>query len=401
MNTQGLHLNRAKPVVAAVLAVLALVPTMQPARAQDAGGNVGDFRLPPGSERPSSPVQGPVDDQVPVVRPTRAAPPEPQPQPAVTPTPAPAATTTPAAPATPRAVPANRVRPPEASAPVAEPASPAATPPAPAMSQPALPVSTPTPMPSAAPSPIATEPAAERGSVPGWLIGLAGIALLGVLAIWFLRRKRRDTAAVEAEWTSAPAENDIPDAQPVAPSPPASLPRQAATPLPASPPATATSGALAVELDAHHLSRSLVYVTLAYRLTLANRGSDTIGPLRVAADLASAHASRSREAQLRPAPGELEQRHAIPALSSGESVTVTGELRLPVAAILAIQQGVAQLFVPLARFLVEGEGVEPRTFVFVIGQPGETPGAGLRPFRIDAMPGVFRDLDQREIAIAA
>jgi len=42
-----------------------------------------------------------------------------------------------------------------------------------------------------------------------------------------------------------------------------------------------------------------------------------------------------------------------------------------------------------------------KVWVSVIGQPGETPGAGLRPFRIDAMPGVFRDLDQREIAIAA
>lgn len=397
MNTQGLHLNRAKPVLAAMFAVLALVPTMQTARAQDAGGAVGDFRLPPGSERPSNPVQGPVDDQVPVVRPTRIPPPEPQS--VVTPAPSPASTAVPAAPATPRAAPANRVRPPEAAAPVSEPAAPAVVTPAPVVTQSASPVSAPTA--AVAAPPLPTEAAGDGDPIPGWLFGLAGIALLGGFAAWFLRRQRRGSPEESVEWSNDPPVTDDAVAQPVAPSPPASLPRPATTPLPAPPPATATAGALAVELDAHHLSRSLVYVTLAYRLTLANRGADTIGPLRVAADLASAHASKSREAQLRPAPGELEQRHAIPALAPDESVTLTGELRLPVAAILAIQQGMAQLFVPLARFLVEGEGIEPRTFVFVIGQPGETPGAGLRPFRIDAMPGVFRDLDQREIAIAA
>ena len=100
--------------------------------------------------------------------------------------------------------------------------------------------------------------------------------------------------------------------------------------------------------------------------------------------------------------GALEPRHDVAALAPGETVALTGELRLAVADIVPIRHGAAQLFVPLARFRIEPEaGASPATRVFVVGQPGARPGDALRPFRIDAMPGVFRDLAQREIAVPA
>lgn len=97
-------------------------------------------------------------------------------------------------------------------------------------------------------------------------------------------------------------------------------------------------------------------------------------------------------------PARLQLRHEVSALSPGETVSLAGDLRIPIATIRPIMQGGAALFVPLARFRIEHADGTSADHVFVVGQLGETPGGALRPLRIDGMPGVIKLLDQRRIA---
>lgn len=153
---------------------------------------------------------------------------------------------------------------------------------------------------------------------------------------------------------------------------------------------------LLVELEPRHLSRALVNATLAYRLTLTNRGDAPLGPLRIAGDIISAHASLSPQDQLAPADQALATMHEVPQIAPGEARTLSGELRLPLASILPITSGGARVFVPLARFRLDGDGLAA-THVFVIGQASDRPGGALRPFPLDRGPGVDRGLSQREL----
>jgi hypothetical protein len=152
-------------------------------------------------------------------------------------------------------------------------------------------------------------------------------------------------------------------------------------------------------LEARHLSRAMVNATLAYRLTVTNHADEPLGALRVAGDIISAHASLSAHDQLAPADEALATIHQLPALAPGDTQTLSGELRLPIASILPIRSGSARVFVPLARFRID-DGNEVVTRIFVIGQPSDRPGGALRPFLLDRGPGVDRELAQRELVVA-
>jgi hypothetical protein len=154
---------------------------------------------------------------------------------------------------------------------------------------------------------------------------------------------------------------------------------------------------LDMQLEARHLSRALINATLAYRLTLTNRANSAIGPLRIAGDIVSAHASLSAAEQLAPGDAAHEAIHEVPSLAAGESLSLSGELRLPLASILPIHSGAARVFVPLARFRAELQGGGATTRVFVIGQASDQPGGALRPFLLDRGPGIDRALGQREL----
>lgn len=228
-----------------------------------------------------------------------------------------------------------------------------------------------------------------------WIAAAAALVLLlGGLLRW--RRCISRGEATEYE----------PEAEP-APSPPASLTpppsRHEPPPVPPSPasaPPRAELRPLEMQLEARHLSRAMVNATLAYRLTLANRSDISTGPLRIAGDIVSAHASLSAAEQLAPGEATLAAIHEVPTLAPGESVTLSGELRMPIASILPIQSGAARVFVPLARFRAEMQG-SATTRVFVIGQASEQPGGALRPFPLDRGPGVDRALGQRELEMPA
>jgi hypothetical protein len=124
--------------------------------------------------------------------------------------------------------------------------------------------------------------------------------------------------------------------------------------------------------------------TLAYQLTLSNKGEAPLEALSVAADLVAAHVSLPREALMAAPDTELPERHAVPSLAPGETVELKGELRLPLAQAMPIRQGQAVVFVPLARFRAAAEGGEPRCFTVVVGQP--SPRGAIQPIRLDLGP---------------
>jgi hypothetical protein len=145
----------------------------------------------------------------------------------------------------------------------------------------------------------------------------------------------------------------------------------------------------------------MVNAALAYRLTLTNRGAATLGPLRIAGDITSAHASLSAHEQLALDGGALPVLHEVPVLDPGSAVVLSGELRLPIANIMPIRSGASRVFVPLARFRVEAGNAVMATRVFVVGQASEQPGGALRPFALDRGPGVERGLGQHELELPA
>lgn len=149
----------------------------------------------------------------------------------------------------------------------------------------------------------------------------------------------------------------------------------------------------------------MVNAIFAYRLTVRNTGDQPSAPVTIACDLISAHASLSPAEQLSMPAESLSPSHHVASLAPGESVTLSGEMRLPMAAVRAVRAGAARLFVPLARFAVidHGDGAprQAATRVFVIGEGAASAGDKLKPFRIDQGPRTFSQIEQRPVAVPA
>jgi hypothetical protein len=161
---------------------------------------------------------------------------------------------------------------------------------------------------------------------------------------------------------------------------------------------------IVVALSARRLSATLMNTALTYELTVTNTGTDPIGPIAVSGDMIGAHASIPPKVLLETA-ADGEPHHRIPRLEPGESAAMSGELRLPLAAITPIRNGAATLFVPLARFRVlafrDGRPPVSANHAFVVGEEPQNPGAALKPFRLDLGPRLYSSITQRELAFPA
>lgn len=181
---------------------------------------------------------------------------------------------------------------------------------------------------------------------------------------------------------------------------PATIARETTAPETTAPEAAPKAMPLALRLEPVRLSVSLINATLQYRLVLTNCTAAPLGPIAVAADMIGAHASLPPERQLALDGAELAPRHDIASLAPGESIAVSGELRLPLAEITPIRAGSASLLVPLVRLRAEVAG-QAQTSAVVVGETPPSPGAPLRPFRLDTGPRIFSAVSQRKIAAAA
>lgn len=251
--------------------------------------------------------------------------------------------------------------------------------------------------------------AGQYNSIWPWLAGLA--FLLGGGAALFLQRawiKRQAQGAQEQEHLSAGSSDPaIPDAA-LDLTTPLVTPEPQPKPMPAPAPRPALGvyvNPLVVALSARRLSATLMNAVLNYELVISNKGREAIGPITVGGDMIGAHASLPESAQLELNGQEIMPLHRLTKLEPGESMTLTGEFKLPLAAITPIRSGKASLFIPLARFRVEAAraGAPPlvANSAFVIGEDQDQPGAALKPFRLDLGPRLYSRIGQRELAQSA
>ena len=270
--------------------------------------------------------------------------------------------------------------------------------------RPAGDVAPPLPTPSAA-APLAS--AAPPAKLPGayqprelgvvsqsagiglWL-GLATLAVLLLGGAWLAwsRHFRHRARALPAPVIERPR------VAPAGQSPSAASP----DPLP-----TPAAGGLHLALQATRMSATLINTTLSYRLAVTNRGREPLHDIRIAGDMIAAHASRSATEQLGPADASLPELHRIATLAPGESVTLGGDIRLPLVSITPIRRGDAALFVPLARLRGHAQDSAGATIMgggtFLVGQE---PGASkrLQPFRLDLGPRNYSKLGQQLLPAA-
>ncbi|MES2175185.1 MAG: hypothetical protein V4523_14730 [Pseudomonadota bacterium] len=415
-------LSFAAPLLAPMLALAAL--SAAPVHAQQAQETVPDFQLPPANTTPAPNTnrQGPelnvYRDPVtprttqpvtpPVVAPTVTPPPatvQPTPQPS---RPRPAPSATPAE--TPRQT--ERVAPPPTQpttrAPEAVPAATTPTQPATndAPANASAPVA-PTPQPLSAPAANAVEnpepaaPTTEDASPLSWPWIVGGALALAVLAAAFLLRRRRLTATPLAEPASEPAPVATPEAPAAPPSPVDTVRVTPAAPATARTPAPQASDRpwLAMDLIVSQARYSLMGVTISYSLILHNRGDRPARDVLVRGLLGNGGAQQQALLNGFFTGDDGLPLHSAVSIAPGETLQLTGELRLPPDQIVPVTMGQRSLLIPLAAFDAAyrwgpqgGDPVEQgRTArAFIVGQEQEPPAERLAPLRLDQGPRQYR-----------
>lgn len=352
---------------------------------------VQDFTLPP-NPTPTPTVEGPADDAGPVpiaprVIPTDSPTPSPTPRPSPIPSPtgnaavptgqeSPASrsptttpsptSATPAARSTPSPAPAQAAPDPATTQPAQQPAGPAESPSA----LDGLPQFTPEPIAPATPD-IADAASAEKGSLSlpqwwPWAAGLLLALLLGILGGWAMARRRANRPAPQIEPPIVDQGGIGPGASPAA-----------------------EKARIVATLEVERLTRSMMALTLNFRVTIANRSDRAVRDLAVSADMVSARRNLPVEQQVATIAAQLPPIATVERVGPHQSAVVSGELRLPISEIELFQQGQVPLCVPLARLRVDSPQVEPFLRTFLIGLGTGSVGARVHPLPLNGPPSGY------------
>ncbi|KMS50935.1 hypothetical protein V474_05500 [Novosphingobium barchaimii LL02] len=231
-----------------------------------------------------------------------------------------------------------------------------------------------------------------------WWSAPLALLVLGVLG-FLLRRGRAQPDAQEWEEPEQVAPSPVAIAPSPAPAPEIAAAPAKTAPQPAfAPPPLAPAGepaGIEVAFEPVSLRLSLVYATLHYRIEIAAAIDLPAGQLL--GDMIGAHGSMSPEEQLAPPVEVLTALKSVPRIAAGESVTLTGEVQLPLNAIRPLQQAAASFFIPLVRLSIVNDAIALRR-VYTVGIEGG--GAGLSPLRLDTGPREHRELAAREVEAA-
>jgi len=259
---------------------------------------------------------------------------------------------------------------------------------------------------NAALAPTEPTPAAEASNegLP-WLWIVGGIVLLAA-AFFFLRRRRNESDEDEvapepvepvlaepvAEETAPPP----PPPAPVAPPPPAPTP----TPMPEAVADTTTDRAqIDLSLEVTGARNSLMGLTIAYALTLTNRGERTAQDVLVRGLIGNASGDQQTLLQQFVSGHSGLPLHSAVAIAPGASQRLTGELRLTADQIVPVPMGERLLLIPLTAFDVQYRWGEDSTDpagtgrtggAFIVGQEQEPRAERLSPFRLDLGPRQYR-----------
>lgn len=282
--------------------------------------------------------------------------------------------------------------------------------------------------PTESPNTSATEaiPAPPDSSFPWYLYLLLGLAGLTVAIAMMWRRKRAiSQATFDQEEVHGPRvaleplggdtvdfdkKDPIPSPEPTtkAPSPPAdgfvhskAEPNRASTNLGVQNFGSARPqrwGHVRMEFTADAASSTLINAVLRYSVTLSNESGDRLTNLQ----LSGAMAQAEKDLAMSELGFSEDILHRIAALDGNESVTVSGELRLPLTAIRPIAFKSQALFIPLARFAVEYQDSDDekhrQVAAFVVGTEYDPPRPRMAPFRLDLGPRSFAPVGQRALS---
>lgn len=144
-------------------------------------------------------------------------------------------------------------------------------------------------------------------------------------------------------------------------------------------------------------TRSMMMFKLNYRLNLANRSDRAVNDLAVAVQLVSAQTGRNNAAPVAAA------RHLaqVERIGPHQSRSVSGEVQMPLSAIVPIMQGQTPLFIPLVHVTLKGEGQQTLARSFVIGNPSGGSDGRVQPLNLQQTPGSLPGLKARAIAAPA
>lgn len=379
------------------------------------------YDLPPApSPSPTaSPAYGPQDPERPVARPIPVPTQSAAPVPRDTPTPQPTAD------ARPSPVPSRQVTQPRSTA-LHSPRPTAGAPPlrrpipqaqatgAPAASvsapQPSEPESDPIALPAAPPqqdeAPSAAELREEESRLPWLWIALGALAamLAGAFAWWRRRDRSSVAASVPQIERPVPVKRTPNTAPPIASAPaaivadPAKVAPVAAAPKPAA--VAFDSGPLHVAFEARNITATMMAVTLAYRITLSNRGDAPLTGILVGGTMDAATDNLAIERQLEPPAGQLPVAHQLERLAAGEVAELTGEIRVPFSQLRPIKRGDQILLVPIARMRAAASQTDQKPLIaqqsVLLGIAGQGPQLGA--IRLDQGPRVYASIGQRLVA---
>ena len=212
-----------------------------------------------------------------------------------------------------------------------------------------------------------------------WLAAALAVLLGGLGWIW---RARRIAAA-------PPAEIERPIVTQLSGD-------EAEPPAPVAAPIASSGNGVALKLEAISLSRSMLNVTLSYRLAVTNRTLATIDRLTISGDLASAKHGVAIGQQTADAATQLAPIHEVERLTGKQTKDLAGKLVMPVVQINAVRPG-APLYVPLLRLRIDGIEDGPKFHTFVIGMLPNVAGGKLQPFRIDEQPQNYSRIGQQPV----
>ncbi|MEP2103669.1 MAG: hypothetical protein ABJP02_16180 [Parasphingorhabdus sp.] len=419
--------------------------------------SVSDYSLPPGEgQNPANnQAEGPVEENTP---PPQAAPTAsdiaPSTQPTTRPAPLPTTPVPVGVPATEtqtRPVPSGNTRPtaPVTNTPRATSARPPAGDTAPALpaagnNQPqpgfttdlprqTLPTepSAPEVTPEASPSSPASE-IGSGGTIPYYVGGGIVLLLLSGLGAYFWRRNTsasvlEEEVAGDTESFPAAAPDPAPSSRkptpkiysppnPVKPEPPSPVftngfvtskigvaPKPSAKPAGIQPiapkpdPIPSRTDSLQIDFIANGASSTLLNAVLNYTIALTNQSAQPLRDIRLSGAMMQANSDNARNEGIEA--GEI--LHEIESLAAGETVSLTGDIRLPLNAIRPITFKSQALFIPLARFGVaytDPNGIEcQQAASFIIGREYEPRRPKMAPFRLDLGPRIFTPVGQRPL----
>ncbi|MFZ9395630.1 MAG: hypothetical protein ACO25F_06150, partial [Erythrobacter sp.] len=115
----------------------------------------------------------------------------------------------------------------------------------------------------------------------------------------------------------------------------------------------------AISLEIEQLMRSVMMLTLTYRLTISNRSDQPLRGVAVAADLISSSHALPAEQQLATDTTQLAPAGEIEWIGAHQSRGVSGTLQLPLSSVEVFRQGQLPLCAPLLRLRIDIEGLAP------------------------------------------